>query len=596
MKDAAGSAPAIESGWLTWEVEGKPVSVRMSRDVASRLRMMVWEGFTSLRRRGLETGGLLFGTTREAGLQVVVEVDDFEPLEIEHASGPSYVLSEADLRKLQARIASYEDPDKPAIVGFYRSHTRGEFALTRQDAQLFSRYFPAASHVFLLIKSDDDGPLAAGFIIREGGKVLSESPYTQFPLPVTAITVPVRETPVRAIPLLPVPPRAAPVVAASEPRRSFRKATRPVWLATAAVIAVGAAVAVGIGMSNSGATPGKPGAALALNVTTAGNSLRLSWDRQFSHRTGSAVLWIKDGPEEQERFELDWKQLSEGSVLYWPRHGDVDFRLQVLSPGGSVTESVRAIGAPGKPPAGVAAPLVAAVPARPALQPEQPKRPTDTRATLLNATQLTARDAKPPQRNRTGTASRTRAFALPQSEPDSAAAAPTLLPDPPTVRPAVPLALEHNEEILNRIAPNGLGGSADPRVQVRAEPATGSVLEHLGKNYPLIGKRYRGADYIPPAPLHSPVFPGLPRRDLAKHVSIDVKVYVNPSGKVESAEVVSKVPQTERDLAAAAIVSAKQWEFVPARTKDNTAPGIVILHYRFGPAAPAKGSQAFVAR
>ena len=84
---------------------------------------------------------------------------------------------------------------------------------------------------------------------------------------------------------------------------------------------------------------------LALNVTSNGNSLRLSWDRQPSSQAANALLWIKDG-QEITSFALDPHQLDEGSVAYWPRSGDVTFRLELSRDGSKVTESVRAIGGP----------------------------------------------------------------------------------------------------------------------------------------------------------------------------------------------------------------------------------------------------------
>ena len=602
MEDGAGVAPAMEDRWLTWEVPGKPVSVRLGRDVAGRLRMAVWEGFKSLRRRGLETGGLLYGTTRETGNHVVVEVDNFEPLESEHASGPSYVLSDADLRLLETRLAACEDPESPSIVGFYRSHTRSEFALTPEDASLFSRYFPAASQVFLLIKPNDDGLPTGGFIIREGGKVLSDSPYAQFPLPQTTVLETVRETPVVTVPTSPAPPGRAHTLPPSAPPGSDWMPRRPVWLAVGAVVALGVALSVGIHKRSPAAMPAGPVLPLALNVTNVGNSLRLSWDRQSSRHAGNAVLWIKDGHDEQ-RFELDAKQLAEGSVVYWPRNSDVNFRLELLSPRASVTESVRAIGGPSKPPV-VVEPAVATAQAPPALPPAATLPPVATlrpAATLrprdTSARKITVSASKQSRRGRIGTASRqlSRAFALPQPESESAPFAPASLSDPPTSRP-VSSSLEHDEELLQRIAPaNSTGVGVDPRVRVSAAPVSDSLLGYVGRNLPLIGKRYRRSEYVPPAPLHSPAFPDPPQPNLARRVSIDVKVYVNPSGKVDYAEVVSKLPQTDQDLAALAMFSARKWEFVPARSGNDTVPGAVILHYQFGPGAPVPGSQAFAA-
>ena len=206
--------------------------------------------------------------------------------------------------------------------------------------------------------------------------------------------------------------------------------------------------------------------------------------------------------------------------------------------------------------------------------------------------------SKQSRRDRIGTASRqlSRAFALPQPESESAPFAPASLSDPPTSRP-VSSSLEHDEELLQRIAPaNSTGVGVDPRVRVSAAPVSDSLLGYVGRNLPLIGKRYRRSEYVPPAPLHSPAFPDPPQPNLARRVSIDVKVYVNTSGKVDYAEVVSRVKQSDRDLAALALFSSRRWEFVPARTADGTVPGEVVLRYQFGPAARDIGSQTLVTR
>jgi len=589
MEDATGIAPTIRDGWLVWEVPGKPVSVRLGPDVVSRLGMAVREGFKALPRRGLETGGLLIGTRKEVGSQVVIDVDDFEAVESEHAAGPSYLLSSADRRLLEARIAAREATarnTKTSIVGIYRSHTRRDFAITPEDALLFSSHFRKASDVFLLIKSNDGGPPTGGFIIREGGKVLSNSPYAQFPLD-RAIMPAARETPVPVLQTRPSPLRAAQMVQLPAPQRATRKPPNwkvkwPVWLATAGAVALAVSLPFGIQKlggiqkGSPGSISAKPALSLALNVTNIGNGLRISWDHQASRHADHAVLWIKDGPEEQ-RFELDSKQLSEGSVAYWPRNSDVNFRLELLSAGAAETESVRAIGAPSK-----------------ARQVATEAAAGETAATETAAIKTKAVDASParspspamPGRNHTGRASRqlSHAFALPQPEPDSAVA-PASIPDPPTIQPTVGLSLEHSKEVLNAIVPaNGQGSRdlADSSFRVSVEPVSGSRLEHLARNIPLLGKRYRRSDYVPPALLR-PVRPNPPHRNVARDVNIDVKVYVNPGGKVDYAEVLSKVTATDRDLADLATFSARRWEFVPARTGDVTVPGEVILHYQFGP-------------
>jgi hypothetical protein len=542
--------------------------------------MAVQEGFKALPRRGLEIGGLLIGTARVAGNLTVVDVDDFEPIESEHATGPSYVLSDGDRALLKERIAAREATVKlPPIVGFYRSHSRKDFAITAEDAHLFSTYCPKASDVFLLIKSNGAGPPMGGFIIREGGKVISDSPYVQFPLDWTLGIRAARETPVRAVEVSPALPPVAPVQLPPAPRVTTWLPQRapvvrwPSWLVTAGVLGLAVGLYFGILRRPLVPSPANASPPLALSVTAAGNGLRLSWDHQTSHPAGHGVLWIKDGPEEQ-RFELDSKQLSEGSVAYWPKNSDVTFRLVLVSAAGaSVTESVRSIGGPSKPLQPAQAPPAVAVAA--------------SRAPAVKASRAVVRAPKRPRGNPVGSASRqlSRAFVMPQPETVSAAATPARLPDPPTIAPEITPAQEHSKEFLKPVVPAAGLQSADSSFRVRVEPLSGSRLERLGRSLPLIGKRYRRPDYVPPAALRNPGLTSPLQRNVSRDVNIDVKVYVNPAGKVEYSEVLSKVAGTDRDLAVSALFSARRWEFVPARDGDGTVPGEVILHYQFGPGA-----------
>ena len=77
------------------------------------------------------------------------------------------------------------------------------------------------------------------------------------------------------------------------------------------------------------------------------------------------------------------------------------------------------------------------------------------------------------------------------------------------------------------------------------------------------------------------------RRNPERAVNIDVQVYVNQTGGVEYSEVLSKVTPENRDLAAAAVFSARKWGFVPARAGSEVVSGEVILHYRIGPVSRA---------
>ena len=609
MEEVASLPPTVRDGWIIWEVGGRPVSVRLKPDVVRRLGFSVREGFKAIPRRGLETGGLLVGTRRESANRTVVDICDFEAIESEHAAGPSYLLTEADRRLLESRIAAREKAGgSSSIVGFYRSDTRRNFAITAEDAFLFSTYFPKASDVFLLIKRNEDGPPTGGFIIREGGKVVSERPYALFPLDSSFEAPAPAVTPLSPVLDLDIPQLAPRPVAMSSPGPPRRAATNTkrgrwqFWLAVAGAIALAVAVPLGIQRRNAAAVPAARPLALrplALNVTSNGNSLRLSWDRQPSSQAANALLWIKDG-QEITSFALDPHQLDEGSVAYWPRSGDVTFRLELSRDGSKVTESVRAIGGPSgtwgisgsrdldkrpspMPLANPSATATAAGSARrygiePPAQPgvpttAPPDRASPTTAAAGPASRSQAAPSAPLEAN--ATSPPFRAFPAPDFGPSPAAGAPPL-PDPPIVHAggALPPAI-HSLGMARPTVP------ADPPVRVTVEPVSGSRLEHLARNIPLIGKRYRHLDYLPPVARSNPVLIHLAYGSLARDVEIDVKVHVTPSGKVGYSEVLSKVPGDHLDLATLAMFSARKWEFVPARAGDRPVAGEVLLRYRF---------------
>ncbi len=598
MDDGASKVPTDE--WVVWEVPGKPVAVRLKMDVVGRLGMAVREGFKALPRRGLETGGLLVGTKREAGGRVVVQVHDFEPVECEHAAGPSYLLSDEDRRLLEKKITAREAAGgNSSIVGIYRSHTRRDFAISMEDDFLFSTYFRKASDVFLLIKRNDDGPPTGGFVIREEGKVLSRSPYAEFPLRPAMVAPAARVTPAPAPQTPQAPPRVAQNVQPAATARSIWTGRRPIWLATASAIALAAILFFGMQRHIPDSKAAEPEPPLALNVTSTGSGLRLSWNHLAPRQTRHGVLWITDGREEQ-RFELDSRQLAEGSVAYWPRSSDVTFRLELVSQDATVAETVRAIGAPSKEP--VVVPVAAAIQAADAGPPSVAavkfKAAEGAAVKESPVSELPPTQALP---NPTGTASRqvSRTFALPSAEPNPATTAPVSLPDPPTIQPMVVPPPDRGNELLALTVPARIQGprvEADPSFRVRVEPVTDSRLAHLARNIPLIGKRYRRQDYVPPAPLRNPAPADSPRRAMARDVNIDVKVYVNPAGKVDYSEVLSNVVEADRDLAALAMFSARRWEFVPARSGDEAVPGEVILHYQFGPGVRPAGNPAVAER
>jgi hypothetical protein len=164
------------------------------------------------------------------------------------------------------------------------------------------------------------------------------------------------------------------------------------------------------------------------------------------------------------------------------------------------------------------------------------------------------------------------------------------LPDPPTVQPAV-VPPSNSKDFLKLIASAEKRDAAVLPFRVSVDPVPASR-----RGFPPILKRSVRSDYIAPAPHRDPGLLNPPHRNVPRIVTIDVKVYVNPAGKVDYSEALSTVAESDRDLAALAVFSARRWEFVPARTRDGAVPSEVILHYQFGPSARETGSGNLAAR
>ena len=59
---------------------------------------------------------------------------------------------------------------------------------------------------------------------------------------------------------------------------------------------------------------------------------------------------------------------------------------------------------------------------------------------------------------------------------------------------------------------------------------------------------------------------------------MDVKVYIDESGNVSRAQLLTK----KNELAGASLGAARQWQFTPARRHDKPVASEMVLHFRFG--------------
>jgi len=80
--------------------------------------------------------------------------------------------------------------------------------------------------------------------------------------------------------------------------------------------------------------------------------------------------------------------------------------------------------------------------------------------------------------------------------------------------------------------------------------------------------------FVPPAPDHK-VSPTMPS---GSEGSVDVKVYIDESGNVSRAQLLTK----KNELAGVSLGAARQWHFTPARKHDKPVASEMVLHFRFG--------------
>ena len=172
------NAPVLPS--YTWTVPQKPVAVRMPLDLMEKLERLAVESYRSLTSKGSEIGGLLFGSVAP-GNPVLVEIESYEVVPCEYASGPLYHLSEAELSRLDRTLDERRSAGvRP--VGFFRSQTRKGLSLDASDLALLDSRFPGAHDIALVVRPSATKSSVGGFFIREDGKFRSDATYEEFPL------------------------------------------------------------------------------------------------------------------------------------------------------------------------------------------------------------------------------------------------------------------------------------------------------------------------------------------------------------------------------------------------------------------------------
>ena len=364
-----------------WEVPGKPVRVEIDFAVVDRLEAEVLDGFGALPRRGLEIGGILLGSAG-AGDGLTAKIEDFEPVPSKHENGPSYVISGEYRERFEEALERWQPQPgrRMCAVGFYRSHTREDLSLSREDLELLSTYFPDGPGIALVIKPFATRAPLAGFFFREEGTIRSESSYHEFPfrrrelgggdaeaqLPYEKLASEAGNADAETLAEDPVagtilglssstPPGGEHLDSNGEPdkrqpsarTRSLRLRGGWVWVPLSFIFlllgtVLGFQVALSV-RSQITSTPRQDPYALSLTASASADSVHLRWDRQSPaiRKAQRGVLVISENGTEK-RVDLDVGHLRNGSVIYRRASEDVGFRLEVFTKENvSVSETIQ---------------------------------------------------------------------------------------------------------------------------------------------------------------------------------------------------------------------------------------------------------------
>ena len=544
-----------KSGYWLWEPEGSTIALLLRLPVIEDIRRIVLAGFNSLPKRGLETGGMLFGRTELlASGRRLITVEGCEAFESEHVTGPSYVLSTADRKTLQNRLDELTETE---VVGWFRSQTRDGLSPDTADADLFHNFLGNGT-ILLLVKPERDRSTQARILARENGEFrdfgLESFPFSSKSLDQgSVLSMQPQTTPAgRNLALAAAPlPKAQP---AATPRPNRNRYWQWIWLPVAlSVVLIGAML-----WQHRRPIPPAPTVVqygnpklLELQLERHGDGVKLLWNKDVPEvqRASKGTLVIDDGGV-QTRFDLDSSQLQGGSVAYHPNSADVTFRLGLDSPSGHVSSE----------------PLHAYL--QPAVASEQPVQLAQNPGAAPVVTQMRSRSRVAiPGKN------------VIEEKPSPAkplVAAARATPSPQFAEmPSIATASSGSlpSEPLPIVA------------NVRVEPAPESTLKRSLHNIPVIGllgrRHYKAGENFAPAKAVLHVPPRLPAQAMQdkKDLGVDLRLTIDEEGQLQKTEVLT--PEADHRALSAAVASVRKWRFEPGRIGDKPVTSKVIARFRF---------------
>lgn len=547
-----------------------PLAIRS--ELWETLCTQIDEGMRVLPRGGAEVGGLLVARKTTDG---TVSVEQLVAIPIEYRFGPSFRPSPSDFEFLEQAVEAVQKRSPDAVVGFYRSRTRGDVRLRDNDLEIFQAVervhtsYAVNFRFFMVLAPLSRHAMSVQVAFRQNRNwgdwhSYKVSEHTVESLPETLQPEAPQEAPgpPASPPWAGYPPPGPRDVTPEPPRPAAKTSGArrvPAWFYVAAsiVLLAGALEVYGwMEVRRHPAVPAAivpaatPGARTGFAATPEGSLWKLTWKRDAVaalHPTG-AVLSIRDGDNEQE-IPLTEADLASEMVFYTPQSGSLLFRFTVLTPDSApVEEHVRALvaGPPVRKPAEPGVRIIGADRQVRTLRPFT--RPPESHE-LTSAKSAGTMDVSPPP-----------LIPAPGEASLSASAATNALP--PQASPAPPRELE----IPPVPAPVPRTLSTEPPAVSAAPPPRASAISPAVRNY------------VGPKPIRRMLASA--SRGTEGPTTIQVRVEIDAAGKVAKVEPLGLNVATFR-LAQAAILAARSWTFEPARENGEPVPSDMILSFAF---------------
>jgi hypothetical protein len=533
--------PASE--FFSWTFPGAPIRIDLDLNVVGRLKQEI------LRSGEVETGGILLGSTVPDSLRTV-RITGFQPFPQEAVR---YTLTDAERGVFAQTVSDLRQREDAMAVGYYRSHLREGLCLDPEDLALIRSCLPDASDVFLVMRREPQGEIAAGFFFWDDGNLNPDFSFLEFPLQADEL----RE------------PRVSRTPAASGPSRWLRtrRHTKLLWGSLAlGLLAIAGLVGLWLPRPTPRESP-VPAQELGLQYEIRGPDVRITWDKSAPAVTAASVgmLSIRDGNRE-DTISLAPDQLRAGSVSYTYKPGSetIRFRMELVDHGGrELSQDLVAVVA--QRPLVQAAPSPISVMAPPESLAESPAESTAESTADRRDTRPEPHPVKPFQAPR-----------WPEKPPEGRAA--LLEPPPPWAAAQTPFPVEP------ATAAPGTRPGARFEMGTRSSLAQELLMDAPPPPEPP-QPTARADEYIPPKPLRQvqPVLPPNIRSIVPRRMRVQVRVSIDQNGKIVSAEPVSAGPAPANLLGTLAANAARLWLFEPARSNSRAVASEVIVNFDFVP-------------